>query len=117
MQHKPQGVLFGTATSHAILTCGVQSRNLLPCLQDPFNRESKLHSELANVSRVWPSVSNQSRMSELRQRSRASMTSSRAGSAVGGLDTVGPLPGGHHTNPATTMPSIIPEQFSKEVNV
>lgn len=49
-------------------------------LQDPFKRDNRLHSELANVSRVWPSVSRDSRMSELRMRSTASRTSMRRGS-------------------------------------
>jgi hypothetical protein len=54
------------------------------CLQDPFKTDNKLHSELANVSRVWPSVSRDSRMSELRMRSTASRTSATsAGSGKG----------------------------------
>jgi hypothetical protein len=43
------------------------------CLpQDPFNKETKLHSEMANVSRAWPSVRRTSRVSLLELRSRSS---------------------------------------------
>ncbi|KAF8073093.1 NPF8.3 [Scenedesmus sp. PABB004] len=49
--------------------------------KDPFNTESRLHSELGNVSKAWPSVRKSSRMSELRMRSRASMTSAGSGLA------------------------------------
>lgn len=51
---------------------------------DPFDREGRAHAELANVSRVWPSVSRQSRVSELRLRSQASaaMARSRPGSVA-----------------------------------
>jgi hypothetical protein len=53
---------------------------------DPFDREGAAHAELANVSRVWPSVSRQSRVSELRMRSQASM--------AGGAGPFGPGGGG-----------------------
>lgn len=81
--------------------------------QDPFNRESRLHSELANVSRVWPSVSSNSRMSELRQRSKASIVSS-TGSGMSGAGRAG-LAQLHGGAKPGTMPSTIAEHFSKDV--
>uniref|UniRef100_A0A383VGU9 Major facilitator superfamily (MFS) profile domain-containing protein n=1 Tax=Tetradesmus obliquus TaxID=3088 RepID=A0A383VGU9_TETOB len=78
--------------------------------KDPFNRETKVHSELANVSRVWPSINSSSRMSELRQRSKASMISSR-GSAMSGA------PGHLHGSDAKHggMPVTGAGQFSRDV--
>jgi hypothetical protein len=46
---------------------------------DPFNLETRVASEMANVSKTWPSVRRQSRLSEIRLRSSVSMTSSGAG--------------------------------------
>jgi hypothetical protein len=72
--------------------------------QDPFKRDSKLHSELANVSRVWPSLSRDSRMSELRARSTASRTSLRSALAndnITGSDKgeiFGHMPPPHHSH-------------------
>lgn len=70
-----------------------------PPPQDPFKRDTRLHSELANVSRVWPSISHSNRMSELRMRSTASRSSAasglRAGSAISGDekgDVLGMMP-------------------------
>jgi len=70
------------------------STPLSPLLQeDPFNRASRAHSDLANVARGWPSVaSHDSRQSELRARSTASMkrrsslTERAAAKAVAGVD-------------------------------
>jgi hypothetical protein len=45
-----------------------------PSAQDPLNRETRVHSELGNVARSWPSVaSHAGRSNELRARSAASM--------------------------------------------
>lgn len=55
-------------------------RNAPFCPQDPFNKETRIHSDMANVSRAWPSVaSRSSRLSELRARSSvASMRGPRS---------------------------------------
>lgn len=50
-----------------------------PCdVQDPFKLDNRLHAELANVARAWPSVSGDSRLSDLRMRSNTSRASVRS---------------------------------------
>lgn len=73
-----------------LLICIYSTPVLHPCLslQDPFKTDNKLHSELGNVSRVWPSVSRDSRMSELRMRSTASRTSATSAGS-GKADVLG----------------------------
>lgn len=81
--------------------------------KDPFNRESRIHSELANVSRVWPSISSNSRMSELRQRSKVSMISSRGSGISGaGHEQLVQL---HGVVKPSTVPSTIAEQLGRDV--
>lgn len=63
--------------------------HLKPCVQDPFKLDTKLHSELANVSRTWPSVRRDSRMSELRSRSVASTRSSMRLDSTAKADILG----------------------------
>ena len=46
---------------------------------DPFNLETRVASEMANVSKTWPSVRRASRLSEIRMRSAASMSASSGG--------------------------------------
>jgi hypothetical protein len=64
------------------------------------------------VSRVWPSINSSSRMSELRQRSRASMISSRGSGMSGNL---GHLHGGEAKHAHGTVPATIAEQLSRDV--
>ncbi|KIY96383.1 hypothetical protein MNEG_11578 [Monoraphidium neglectum] len=60
-----------------LVTWNFQEKPVLDDAKDPFNKETRLHSDLANVSRAWPSVaSRSSRASELRARSSVSLARS-----------------------------------------
>lgn len=97
--------------------------HLCPLLsQDPFKLDTKLHSELANVSRVWPSISRKSRRSELRQRSVASRSSLgsvshlRRGSAASSNaekpDALGALPPTQAGRPVHKLDTVYSEALS-----
>lgn len=82
-------------------------------LQDPFKRDNRLHSELANVSRVWPSISHASRMSELRMRSTASRCSAHSGMRMDSHvssekgDVLGHMmPHGHAAKPVSQLDTV-----------
>eukprot|EP00775_Hariotina_reticulata_P010432 gene10432-10590_t len=68
------GILAAGLIVYILVARSYEETPVLNVDKDPFNRESRLHSELGNVSRAWPSVSAVSRKSELRMRSKASMT-------------------------------------------
>jgi hypothetical protein len=84
----------------------------LYCPQDPFKRDTKLHSELGNVSRVWPSISQASRMSELRMRSTVSQSSMHSGMRMGSNassekgDMLGPMPQAHAHKPVSHLETV-----------
>lgn len=94
------GILAVWLVIYFIVARKYTEKPILDADADPFNTETKLHSELANVSRAWPSVRRSSRVSELRARSSVSSQTSGAeglrhrSNASAASDTLGPLPGG-----------------------
>ncbi|KAI8464338.1 MAG: POT family-domain-containing protein [Monoraphidium minutum] len=72
-----------------LVTRNFQEKPMVDESKDPFNKESRVHSDMANVTRAWPSVASRtSRMSELRARSSVTMRAA-AGLADGGAKPAG----------------------------
>lgn len=70
------GILFLSTLVYIWVTWNYEEKPIVKPENDPFDRASRLHSDLANVAKAWPSMaSRESRTSELRARSQASVAS------------------------------------------
>jgi len=72
-------ILFLAFIAYIFVARAFVEKPIMDVDADPFNLETRVASEMANVSKTWPSVRRSSRLSELRMRSAASMSASSGG--------------------------------------